>query len=81
VFLDETGANTKMSRRYGRGPRGERVVDAVPFGHGKTTTFVAALRAEGLFTPVVIDGARNGELFRAYVRQEQVPHLRPGTSR
>jgi hypothetical protein len=29
----------------------ERVADAVPFGHGKTTTFVAAFRLDGLFVP------------------------------
>ena len=26
VFLDETGASTDMVRRYGRAPRGERLV-------------------------------------------------------
>ena len=44
VFIDETGANTKMIRRYGWGPRSARVVSNVPFGHWKTTTFVGALR-------------------------------------
>src|SRR5512137_116626 len=33
VFIDETGVNTSMVRLYGRGPRGVRVVDHVPFGH------------------------------------------------
>jgi hypothetical protein len=33
VFLDETAATTTMTRRYGRAPRGERLVDAVPHGH------------------------------------------------
>ena len=33
VFIDETGANTKVTRRYGRCPRGERLVGAVPHGH------------------------------------------------
>jgi hypothetical protein len=78
VFLDETGANTKMTRRYGRAPRGERVVGRVPHGHWKTTTFVAALRSEGLVAPMVIDGAMNGDLFVAYVRQVLVPTLQPG---
>ena len=78
VFIDETGANTKMTRRYGRGPRGARVVDAVPHGHWKTTTFVAALRADGLTAPIVIDGAMNGDLFVAYAEQVLVPALRPG---
>lgn len=30
VFLDETGTSTNMVRRYGRCPRGERLVDATP---------------------------------------------------
>ena len=31
VFLDETGANTNMVRRYGWGPKGERLADDAPF--------------------------------------------------
>ena len=50
----------------------------MPHGHWKTTTFVAALRADGLMAPVVVDGAVNGELFEAYVKQQLVPTLRPG---
>ena len=67
-----------MTRLYGWGPRGVRVADAVPHGHWKTTTFVVALRLDGLFAPLVIDGALNGELFLKYVRQELAPRLRPG---
>jgi hypothetical protein len=33
VFIDETWATTNMARRYGRAPRGARVVAAVPHGH------------------------------------------------
>lgn len=78
VFLDETGANTKMTRRYGRAPVGERVVGAVPHGHWKTTTFVAALRADGLVAPMVLDGAMNGDVFVAYAEQVLAPALRTG---
>jgi transposase len=78
VFIDETSANTKMTRRYGRSPRGQRVVEAVPHGHWKTTTFVAALRSEGLVAPMVIDGAMNGDLFVAYAKQVLVPTLKAG---
>jgi hypothetical protein len=35
VFIDETAANTKMARLYGRAPRGERCRAAVPHGHWK----------------------------------------------
>jgi transposase len=78
VFLDETWAATNMARRYGRAPRGQRRLDAVPHGHWKTTTVVAALRADGITAPLVLDGAINGESFLAYVRQFLAPALRPG---
>jgi transposase len=78
VFVDETWATTNMARRYGRGPTDRRVVGAVPHGHWKVTTFVAALRADGLTAPMGVDGAITGELFRAYVEQVLVPELRPG---
>jgi transposase len=78
VFLDETGTSTNMVRRYGRCPRGERLVDATPWGHWTITTFVAGLRASGLIAPMVLDGPMTGEVFRAYVEQVLVPELQPG---
>jgi transposase len=78
VFLDEMGATTNMTRRYGRSLRGQRLVCPVPHGHWKTTTFIAGLRSSGLTAPMVIDGAMNGDLFEAYVKQILVPTLTPG---
>lgn len=78
VFLDETAATTKMARRYGRAPRGERCRIAVPHGHYKTTTITAALRATGLIARTVFDGATNGMRFRAYVTDTLAPVLKPG---
>jgi transposase len=78
VFLDETWATTAMARRYGRARRGTRVVGAVPHGHWKTTTFLAALRHDRLTAPCVFDGAINGARFLAYVEQCLAPTLQPG---
>jgi transposase len=63
---------------YGRAEIGKRVIDYVPHGHWKTTTFMAALRSDGLTAPMVVDGAINGELFLAYVQQQLVPTLKEG---
>lgn len=52
---------------------------AVPYGHWKTTTFVAGPRCDGLTAPFVIDGPINGEWFRTYVEKVLAPTLRPGT--
>lgn len=78
VFIDETGAATNMARRYGRCPRGQRLLSSVPCGHWKTTTFVAALRINQVTAPCVLDGPMDGESFRAYIEQFVVPTLRPG---
>src|SRR3954465_1482908 len=61
------------------GPKvGCRLVDAVPHGHWKTSTFIAGLRQDGLIAPCVFNGAINGELFLAYVEQVLVPTLASG---
>lgn len=67
-----------MARRYGRAPRGERCRAPVPHGHWKTTTFVGALRLEGMTAPMTLDGAMNGAAFLAYVEQVLAPTLTPG---
>jgi transposase len=76
VFLDETAVSTNMVRLYGRGPRGERVIDEVPQGTWKTITFVAGLRYDKMFAPMVFEGAMTGEMFVAYVEQCLVPALK-----
>ena len=78
VFIDETGAATNMTRRYGRAAKGCRCVDSAPLGDWQTTTFVAALRRHELTAPMVVDGPMDGELFLAWVEQFLCPTLRPG---
>ena len=78
VFLDETSAGTNMISRYGWWPRERRLVDAVPHGHWKITTFVAGLRINGIIAPLVLDGPMTGSAFHAYVQQFLVPALFPG---
>lgn len=78
VFIDETGTSTNMTRLRGRARRGQRVVGLVPWGHWKITTFVAALRHDGVSAPFVIDHAMTSAIFIEYVRQCLVPTLSPG---
>lgn len=48
---------------------------AVPYGHWKTTTFIAGLRHDGLTAPFVIDGPINGDWFLVYVEKVLAPTL------
>lgn len=78
VFVDETGASTKMARLYGRAKRGERCVGAIPHGHWKTTTFVGGLTLSGITAPMTLDGAMDGPAFLAWVEQMLAPTLAAG---
>lgn len=78
VFVDESWASTNMTRRYGRCRRGERLRMSVPFGHWKTTTFIAGLRNSGIVAPFVIDAPVNRKIFETWVERVLVPELRAG---
>lgn len=78
VFIDETWAKTNMTRRYGRSQLGVRLLEKTPCGRWETTTFLGALRATGFVAPLTVEGAINGDLFRAWVEQHLVSALKPG---
>jgi len=78
VFLDESGVTTQLLRRYGRSLRGTRVLDYAPCGLWQTSTFLAALRVEGVTAPAVFDGPIDGDSFLAYIEQGLAPTLRVG---
>jgi transposase len=77
VFVDESGANTAMTRAYGRAPAGERVPGPVP-GHWESVTMLAGLRLAGVVAPWVFEGATDNAAFETYVTEVLVPALRPG---
>ena len=66
-----------MTRLYGWAPRGRRLIDKVPHGHWKTSTFLAALRCDRVEAPCLFDGPINGERFLAYVTKFLIPTLKP----
>lgn len=78
VFVDESGANTKLTRLRGRAPEGQRVVCRVPHGHYQTTTLVSGIRLKGPCAPWLFEGAMDGEMFLAWVVQGLVPALQKG---
>ncbi len=67
-----------MTRLYGRAPRGERCLAAVPHGHWQTATFIAALRHDRISAPWLIDGPMDGALFLTYALQVLGPELQEG---
>jgi transposase len=78
IFLDESGAQTNLTRLCGRAPKGQRVHAQSPQGHWNTTTLIGSLRLDGSTACMTIDGATDTEVFQAYVRSVLCPTLRPG---
>ena len=67
-----------MGRLFGYAPQGQRLVDALPYGHWKTTTFVGGLTRRGFIAPMVLDGPMDGRMFAAYVEQILAKETRRG---
>jgi transposase len=77
-FIDETGSNRALTRRYARAPKGKRVRDSIPRNRGKNVTLISDLSLTGLGELFIIEGAANGDLFEAYVEYILAPTLHPG---
>lgn len=77
-FLDESGMNRSMTRRYGRALKGARVVGSVPLNHGPNTTIVGILGVDGVGAVTTLEGAINGAKFQNYVMETLGPTLAAG---
>ena len=78
LFLDEFGLNLAMTRRYGRAPRGQRVIGKVPVNDGHNLTLVCTFGLRGLCAPRLLRGAMTGPRFVRYDTSDLAPHLRRG---
>jgi transposase len=78
VFVDESGVNIAMTRRYGRAPRGERALGSAPQNYGENITMLGALSATGLAALMTVNGATDGAVFVTFVREVLAPTLSAG---
>ena len=78
VFLDESGVNIDLTRRYGRAKGAERVHDKVPLNTPKNTTILSSVRLDGETVYTHFHGSLTGDRFLSYVKEQLVPHLREG---
>lgn len=78
VFVDESGANTKMTRLRGRALGGRRLVGRIPWGNYQTSTLISGIRWDGPCAAWLFEGPMNGEMFLAWVEQGLAPVLRAG---
>ena len=77
VFVDESGANTAMTRTHGRAPIGQRVYTDTP-GKWDAITLTCGLRLSGVTAALAFPGATNTETFENSVADVLVPELKRG---
>lgn len=78
LFLDETGAKTNMTRRYGRSYRGLRCYDSAPDGRWERTSILSTLRDDGQTFSMIFEGALDRQLYDIYIEKVIAPELEPG---
>ena len=78
VFIDETSTNTKLTKRSGWAPKGERFRAHAPFGNWQTQTFIAGLRCHGMVAPWIVNAPMNKARFETYVETQLAPELEKG---
>jgi transposase len=78
AFWDETAVLTNMTLLYGRAPRGQRLVEAVPHGHWERWTLAGGLRLSGLCGSLMYEGGTTVEACEAFVVHQLGPGLHPG---
>jgi transposase len=83
IFVDESGVDTRMTRRFARARRGERARGAVPSGRWRwrRLTLIGALGLGGLVAAMTVAAPTDTAVFRAFVERVLAPALRdrPGT--
>lgn len=75
VFVDESGLNLGMTRRYGRSLRGERLSDSCPKNRGQNISLIGALSLDGLIATMSLPGSVNTDVFVTYVQEILAPQL------
>ena len=78
VFLDESGVNTDLSRRYGRAIGGERSVDKVPLNTPENTTILSSVKLNGETAYTIYNGGTTREKFLDYLKNVLIPTLHTG---
>ena len=72
VFLDESGNNADMTRRYAYSFGGSRAVDATPLSKPKNTTILSSIQLDGTLHDTTFSGGTAVEHFRHYLKDNCV---------
>ena len=75
VFLDESGCNTDMTRRYAYSLGVSRAVDSAPLSKPKNTTILSSIKLDGTLRYTTFSGGTTVERFKRYLKTVLLPYL------
>lgn len=75
VFLDESGCNTDMTRRYAYAFGGHRAVDSAPLCKPKNTTILSSIQTDGSCHYTTFSGGTTVARFKEYLENDLIPYL------
>ena len=78
VFIDESGVNRAMTRRYARSRVNTRAFGLAPRNWGDNVSILGALCLRGPLQPMCVNGATDGRVFLTFLKEVLVPQLWPG---
>src|SRR5689334_12880670 len=77
IFIDESGANLRMSSPYARAEGGERIKMPIPFEHGPQFSMIGAISVNKVEAALYGEWATNGDIFHAFIKNNLLSQLKP----
>ena len=76
IFIDESGANLRMTSRYARAEGGSRIKMPVPCNRGPQLSIIGAISTKKVEAALYGEWATNGEIFLSFIEDCLVPRLK-----
>ena len=80
VYVDESGFEPSVYRRYGWSLRGKKVYGERSGHRRPRTSLIAARRGKEFLAPMLFLGTTNGNIFKDWLRDILCKELRPGST-
>ena len=75
VYIDESGFEPEVTRRFGYAPKGRRVYGLISGHRRPRTSLLAARMNTGFEAPFLFEGTCNTKVFNAWLKKELCPLL------
>ena len=75
IFVDESGVNVTLARRYARALSGERAHGSRPINWTHNVSLIGALSTAGVVAAMSVAGSTDAAAFCAYLREVLAPRL------